>query len=203
MIRRLARSAPGLLRVGALGVAAALLFGCGGGEPKTADDARPPNEPPEVGVIVRAIRAAGMKPAPGREVKLTTGGSIFVDVRVEGHEFGIAYIDQNDLKWFGGSIPPYGNDPQQRLRIVRGGADGETRILLLYYQAYDYRARPGRDRTLDVTTLGVGLAPQLGVGLTQLAVESDLDDKRKAESERKLTLDAQKFIDYARAKNFK
>jgi hypothetical protein len=190
---------PGLLLLGTLGALAVLLAGCQGGEPRSPDNAPLPDDATDIQVIQRAIRDAGMKPSGGREVQLTNGKSIYVDVAVMGRELGIAYIDQRDAAALGDAIPPYRVDPEKRLRIVRGGADGETRILLLYHQKYD----PTTEDRYSPLDPAAGLLATGVILSADAIVNSNRADKRRESTREELSFDVQRFLDYAQAKSFR
>jgi hypothetical protein len=128
----------------AAGLVAALAVACGAAMGTLAcepPEARVPNpsrqldERRAVEVIRKAIHAEGAEPAPGRDVTLVTGSPLHIDVSVEGHAYGVAYITTEDAEKSGAAIPPP-NKKDERLRIVRGGPDGETRVVLLYQANY-------------------------------------------------------------------
>jgi hypothetical protein len=115
-----------------------LATGCSGPDIKAPNPTRPLDERRAIEVIRRAMRQEGVDSADGRDVKLQpTGKMIHVDVGVQGHEYGIAYITQDDMNGLKDAIPPP-NKKDERLRILRGGDDGETRIVALYQDNYLY-----------------------------------------------------------------
>jgi len=113
------------------------MLGCGPGEARAPNPTRPLDERRAVEVIRRAVHDENVDPAPGRDVKLTTGKDIHIDVGVKSHDYGIAYITLDDAQKLGDAIPP-ANKKDERLRLVRAGDDGETRIVLLYQDNYLY-----------------------------------------------------------------
>ena len=113
------------------------LSGCGPEQVKAPNPTRSLDERRAIEVIRRGIQAESANPAPGRDVKISTGATIHVDVGIEGHDYGIAYISIDDAHKLGSAIPPP-NKKDERLRLERGGDDGETRIVLLYQDNYLY-----------------------------------------------------------------
>jgi hypothetical protein len=86
-------------------------------------------------------------------VPLTGSGKVMhVDVGIQGHDYGIAYITQDDAHELGDAIPPP-NKKDERLRIVRGGSDGETRIVVLYQDNYLYDDLAGESHEQTTTTV--------------------------------------------------
>jgi len=154
-----------------LGVAA---IGCGGPEPVRAPNpTRTLDERRAIEVIRRAVTNEGVQPAPARDVELRSGKMLRVDVSIEGREFGIAYISDDDVDKLGDAIKPP-NGPDEKLRLERVGPDGEVRVVLLYQSNYRYDDLAGESHELTTIT-----------------------------AERTLTRDVRDFITYARTKKFK
>lgn len=112
------------------------LAGCEQEQVKAPNPTRSLDERRAIEVIRRAVQNEGAAPAAGRDVQVN-GATIHVDVSVEGHAYGIAYISVDDAQKLGSAIPPP-NKKDERLRLLRGGDDGETRIVLLYQDNYLY-----------------------------------------------------------------
>jgi hypothetical protein len=155
--------------------AAATLFtaGCGPGEAKAPNPTRPLDERRAIEVIRRAIKNEGMEPTAGREEVLTTGKPIHIDVGVVGHAFGVAYISQDEADALGAAIPS-ANKKDAKLKLVRAGQEGETRVVLLFQQNYLYDDQLGEAHEQ-----------------TTIAAESSL------------ARDVQDFVTYARSQKFK
>jgi vacuolar-type H+-ATPase subunit F/Vma7 len=96
-----------------------------------------------------------------------------IDVGVQGHEYGVVYVTEDDAQKLGDAIPPP-NRQEEKLRLVRAGADGETRLVLLYQTNYRYDDLVGE--THEQTTIT---------------------------AERQLTRDVQDFITHARTRRFR
>jgi len=125
-------------------------------------------------VIQRAVKNEGVDPAAGRDVKLTGNAKqIHIDVGIAGKDYGIAYVSTDDAQKLGDAIPPAAKK-DERLRLVRAGDDGETRIVLLYQDNYLYDDLSGEGH--EQTTISV---------------------------ERALTRDVQDFITHARTQKYK
>ena len=125
-----------LVPIGLFAVAAPLL-GCGPPPARTATTSRSLDERRALEVIRRAVSADGQRPSAGRTVQLPGGKSILVDVSIEGHAYGIAYITQEDAKKLADGIPPR-NGEDERLRLIRAGEDGQIRVVLLYQENYRF-----------------------------------------------------------------
>ncbi|WP_438014463.1 hypothetical protein WMF18_26650 [Sorangium sp. So ce315] len=158
----------------ALGVAVAALAlaGCGGGEARAPNPTRALDERRAIEVIRRAMVLEGARPVPGRDVDLVSGRKVRIDVGVQSRSYGVAYVTEEDARALGAAIPPP-NGQDERLRIVRGGADGSIRIVLLYQNNYRYDDLVGESH--ERTTIS---------------------------AERQLTRDVQDFITYARTQKF-
>jgi hypothetical protein len=155
-------------------VLGALLLGCGPPEAKAPNPTRTLDERRAIEVIRRAMTVEGAQPAPAREVPLSPSAKpIRVDVGVQGHEYGIVYVSDDDAQKLGEAIPP-ANKQDEKLRLVRAGPDGETRLVLLYQTNYRYDDLVGE--THEQTTIT---------------------------AERQLTRDVQDFITHARTRKFK
>ncbi len=138
--------------------AAAALAACGPGEVRAPNPTRPLDERRAIEVIRRAVSLEGAKPVDGREVTLTnTQKPIHVDVGVEGHEYGIAYVTREDASKLGDAIPPR-NQKDERLRLARAGTDGETRVVLLYQDNYLYDDLVGESHEATTITCERALA---------------------------------------------
>jgi hypothetical protein len=160
--------------VAALGVLGAAALGCGPGEAKAPNPTRPLDERRAIEVIRRAIKSEGMDPAAGRDEPIPSSAKpIHIDVGVAGRSFGVAYISQEDAEALGSAIPAP-NKKDEKLKIVRAGNDGETRVVLLFQQNYLYD-------------------DQIGEAHEQTTISA----------ERALGRDAQDFVTYARTQKFK
>src|SRR5262245_33060736 len=118
------------------------LGGCGPDQVKAPNPTRSLDEGRAIEVIRRAIQnfestgpEGRVNPAPGRDIKISNGTTIHIDVGIEKHEYGVAYISLDDAHKLGSSIPPP-NKKDERLRLERGGDNGETRIVFLYQDNY-------------------------------------------------------------------
>jgi hypothetical protein len=154
-------------------IAGASIVACGPGEVKAPNPTRPLAESRAIEVIRRAVKNEGAEPAAGRDEILQNGKTIHVDVGIAGRAFGIAYISQEDADALGAAIPGP-NKKDEKLKLVRAGQDGETRIVLLFQQNYLYD-------------------DQLGEAHEQTTITA----------ESSLARDVQDFVTYARAQKFK
>jgi hypothetical protein len=154
----------------ALGMAA---LGCGPEPVRAPNPTRSLDERRAVEVIRRAVGLESERPAAPRDVELPAGKTLRIDVSIDGHEFGIAYISDDDRDKLGDAIkPPNGKD--EKLRLERIGPDGEVRVVLLYQDNYRYDDLAGESHELTTIT-----------------------------AERALTRDVRDFITYAKTKKFK
>jgi hypothetical protein len=154
-------------------VIALMALGCGPGAARTPNPTRSLDERRAIQVIQRAVAAEGARPAPGRDVVLATGKTIHLDVGIQGHAYGIAYLTQEDRDQAGDAIPPP-NQRDERLRLARAGTDGEVRLVLLYQTNYVFDDLVGEDREQTSVT-----------------------------AERALSRDVQDFVTHARTQKFK
>jgi hypothetical protein len=155
-------------------VLGALLLGCGPPDAKVPNPTRTLDERRAIEVIRRAITLEGVQPAPGRDVQLAgSAKAVRVDVGVQGHEYGIVYVSDEDAQTLGDAIPPP-NKQDEKLRLVRAGPDGEVRLVLLYQTNYRYDDLVGESHEQTTIT-----------------------------AERQLTRDVQDYITHARTRKFK
>ncbi|MEJ7732349.1 MAG: hypothetical protein WKG00_24485 [Polyangiaceae bacterium] len=148
-------------------------LGCGGSQVPVAIPTHPIDEGRAIEVIRQAMIAYGAEPGPGRQITLANGSVLQVDVGVQDHQFGIAYVTSADAQALGTGIPPP-NRKDERLRLARGGADGEVRVVLLYQENYRYDDLAGEAHTLTAIS-----------------------------SERSLARDVQDFITHARSQKYR
>jgi hypothetical protein len=126
------------------------LAGCSGEGAQAPNPTRPLDERRAIEVIRRAIGQAGEKPGPARELALSSGKPIRIDVGVDGHEYGIVYVTEADAAELGAAIPkPTGGD---KLQIARGGPDGSTRVVLLFAGSYLYDDHVGEAHEQTIIT---------------------------------------------------
>jgi len=115
-----------------------VLAACGPGEAKAPNPTRALDERRAIEVIRRAIKNEGAEPGPGRDEPIASNGKILhLDVGVEGHAYGVAYVTSEDAEALGAAIPA-ANHKDEKLKLVRVGADGETHVVLLFQQNYRY-----------------------------------------------------------------
>jgi hypothetical protein len=164
---RRARAAAWAASLVILAAAAPMLAGCGPGEVKAPNPMRALDERRAIEVIRRAVQREGMEPAPGRDVALpTTSTKTFhIDVGIQGKDYGIAYITSQDATDLGAAIPPP-NKKEERLRIEHVGADGETRVVLLYQDNYLYDDLVGESHGATTITAESQLGRDVGDFIT-------------------------------------
>lgn len=127
-----------------------LATACGSEEVRAPNQMRTLDERRAIEVIRRAAVEEGVRPAPARDVELQTGKTLQVDVSIDGFEYGIAYISDDDAEKLGDGIKPP-NKPGEKLHLERVGADGEVRIVLLYQTNYRYDDLSGESH--EATTI--------------------------------------------------
>jgi hypothetical protein len=114
-----------------------LAFSCAGGAAHAPNATRPIEETRAVHVIAASVRSAGERPLAGGTVLLASGRSIHVDVAVERHRYGVAYLTAGDLASMVPSedLPPH--MPDGDLPIVQGsGPDHDAVVLVLFADDY-------------------------------------------------------------------
>jgi hypothetical protein len=76
---------------------------------------------------------------------------------VQGHQYGVAYVTREDADRLGDAIPS-ANKKDEKLKLVRAGADGETHVVLLYQQNYLYDDLTGEAHEQTTITAESSLA---------------------------------------------
>lgn len=135
----------------ALALVALAAAACGPEEVRAPNQTRSLDERRAIEVIRRAAVEEGVRPAPSREVELRTGKMLQVDVSIEGHEYGIAYISDDDAGKLGDAIKPP-NKPGEKLNLERVGPDSEVRVVLLYQTNYRYDDLSGESHEMTTIT---------------------------------------------------
>jgi hypothetical protein len=109
--------------------------GCAPEQPKAANPVRPVDEARAVRIIANALRDAGVAPEPQRMVQLAPGRNVELDVCVQGRQWGIAYVTQEERKSVDEDVPA--NLAADSLLVLRGrGPDSDARILVLLASNY-------------------------------------------------------------------
>src|SRR5262245_26036875 len=75
----------------------ALAAGCGGAPARQPNPTRAIDERRAVPIIAQAFTDESDSPAEGRDIRLSTGKSLRVDVTSTGHKYGVAYVTEADL----------------------------------------------------------------------------------------------------------
>jgi hypothetical protein len=120
-------------------VALLFLAACAGQEAKQPNPMRSIDERRAVPIIAQAYQDSGQTPSEGREIRLTTGKSIHVDVGTAGRKYGVAYLTAGDLSGLDpkADLPPHA--PGGDLPVVQGaGDDSDAVILILFAPDYQY-----------------------------------------------------------------
>jgi hypothetical protein len=148
MVKRM-RNPLSILAALSLCVSALGLLGCGPEPVRAPNPTRSLDERRALEVIRRAVTLEGAQPAPSRDVEIRGGKTLRVDVSIEGHEYGIAYISTEDADKLGDAIQ---NKKGDNLQLERVGPDGEVRILLLFQEDYVYDDLAGESHELTTIT---------------------------------------------------
>jgi hypothetical protein len=162
-----------VLPTAVLAIFTVLAAACGPDEVRAPNPTRTLDERRAIEVIRRAMVEEGVRPAAGRDVELHTGKTLQVDVGVEGLEYGLAYISDDDAEKLGDGIKPP-NKPGEKLHLERVGPDSEVRVVLLYQTNYRYDDLAGESHEMTTIT-----------------------------AERELARDVRDFITHAKTKKFR
>lgn len=155
----------------ALAFFAIVVAACGPEEVRAPNPTRSLDERRAVEVIRRAVVEEGVRPAAARDVELRTGKTLRVDVSIEGHEYGIAYISDDDGDKLGDAIKPP-NKPDEKLNLERVGPDSEVRVVLLYQTNYRYDDLAGESHEMTTITAERALARDVRDFITHAKTKS-------------------------------
>jgi len=125
-----------ILTIGLLSTIATLavvLSGCSGASAVTRPDMRDLDERRAVLVIQSAIQDNGEHPGPGKDVTMSNGEVLHVDVTVGGTPYGVAFVTEREATTLGSALPPRRRSDE--LRLIR---PEQNVILLLYQDGYQY-----------------------------------------------------------------
>src|SRR6266542_6740102 len=112
-----------------------------------------------VPIIARVYKESGETAVEGRDIRLTTGTSLHVDVGTAGRKFGVAYLTSGDLSTLDAKadLPPH--TPGGDLPVVQGtGSDGDAVILVLFAEDYQYDDLAGEQHESTTITAEKKLA---------------------------------------------
>jgi hypothetical protein len=133
-----------------------LVAACGPEPVRAPNATRSLDERRAIEVIRRAVVEEGVRPAASRDVELRTGKTLRIDVSIEGQEYGISYISDDDAEKLGDAIkPPNGAD--EKLRLERVGPE-EIRVVLLYQTNYRFDDLAGESHEMTTITAERALA---------------------------------------------
>ncbi len=107
-------------------------------------------------MVRKTLQSRQLNPGPSRHEPLPGGGELPIDVSVGSHSFGVTFLTISDQATLKEKVPPP-NKPDERLRLLRLGSDGETRVLLLYQQNYGF-ADPEKDGGISRDAAAAALA---------------------------------------------
>jgi hypothetical protein len=100
---------------------------------------RPIDERRAIPLIAQAYQDTGVTPSEGRDLRMSSGKLIHVDVGTAGRKYGVAYLTSSDLTGLDPKtdLPPH--TPGGDLPVVQGaGEESAAVILLLFAQDYEY-----------------------------------------------------------------
>ena len=133
-----------LLGLVALSLVAA---GCGKAPPRAPNPKTPISERRAMEIIGKAVRKEKLQPSEGRDVKTTAGAVVHVDVGVDEHKFGIAYLTENDLAGDDADKLPQKDPKRPRALVVAEGVrvDADAHVLLLVDKDYRFDDQVGEE----------------------------------------------------------
>ena len=115
------------------------LAACAGQRAKAPNPMRSIDERRAIPLIAQAYQDTGVTPTEGRDIRLSTGKMIRIDVGTAGRKYGVAYLTTGDLSGLDPKtdLPPH--TPGGDLPVVQGsGEESAAVVLLLFAQDYEY-----------------------------------------------------------------
>src|SRR5258706_6481436 len=114
------------------------LAACAGQEAKQPNPMRSIDERRAIPIIAQAYQDSGQNPSEGRDIRLSTGKTLHVDVGTAGRKYGVAYLTSGDLAGLDPKtdLPPH--TPGGDLPVVQGASDDSDAVILLLF-APDYQ----------------------------------------------------------------
>jgi len=135
------------------------LAACAGQEAKQPNPMRSIDERRAIPIIAQAYQDSGQNPAEGRDIRLTSGKALHVDVGTAGRKYGVAYLTNGDLAGLDPKtdLPPH--TPGGDLPVVQGaGEDADAVILILFAPDYQYDDLAGEQHESTTITAEKKLA---------------------------------------------
>lgn len=132
-----------------------LAAGCSKPAPRAANPTKPVPERRAVELIARAIRSEKLTPLEGRDVTLASNAKLHVDVFVDKHKWGIAYLTLNDSESEDGQPAPKKDSKRPNALVVVdavGKNDAGTKILVLFEKDYLYDDQAGEEHEQTMIT---------------------------------------------------
>ena len=135
------------------------LAACAGQEAKQPNPMRAIDERRAIPIIAQVYQDSGQSPAEGRDMRLSSGKTLHIDVGTAGRKYGVAYLTNGDLSGLDpkADLPPH--TPGGDLPVVQGaGEDGDAVILLLFAPDYQYDDLAGEQHESTTITAEKKLA---------------------------------------------
>src|SRR6185503_15978135 len=132
---------------------------CGGQRARQPNPMRSIDERRAIPLIAQTYQDSGVTPTEGRDIRLSTGKMLHVDVGTAGRKYGVAYLSNSDLAGLDPKtdLPPH--TPGGDLPVVQGaGEESAAVILLLFAQDYEYDDLAGEQHESTTITAEKKLA---------------------------------------------
>ncbi len=121
--------------------AVCLVVACGGVEQRTASIDEPLRELPDaraLELISTTLARLHIENSRNWDIDVSARRPLRVDIRLDGTDFGVEYVTEQDRVDMGADVIPE-PDPEGQLRIMRGThADSHAQVLVLDATSYEY-----------------------------------------------------------------
>lgn len=122
--------------------------GCGKPPAKAPNATKPMPERRALEIIAKAVKKEKFRPAEGRELRVSSGGTLRIDVAVDDHKFGIAYLTEQDIGDQDPDRLPQKDPKRPKLLVVAEGlgkSETGTKVLVLWDKDYLYDDQVGEE----------------------------------------------------------
>lgn len=142
-----------LLATLALGAATCSLLSCSPSPAREPNALRPIDEGRAIKLIAQTLHSQGLTPLPPRDVYLSDGVQVRLDVEIQARKLGVVYLTAADVEKLNNQ--PLATKPTNDDRlIIRNGwkADSDMRVVVLYASDYSYDDNVGQEREATAIT---------------------------------------------------
>lgn len=137
----------------ALGMSVASPLSCSPSRAREPNAMRPIDEGRAIKLIAETLHNQGLTPLPPRDVQLSDGVQVRMDVEVQGRKLGVVYLTAADVEKLNNHSLATRPTKDDRL-IIRNGtmADSDMHVVVLYASDYSYDDNVGQEHEATAVT---------------------------------------------------